>query len=211
VSVTNVVGSPRCGIANTQLVHLDGVTDPSVQTVTQSPTAQFCSPSAGFQPTRYYTTPYAASTTVGVMANTLYAVPLQIPCGMTPTKVAIDVTTAATGQCELGIYGSDADGQPANLIVDAGHVGVNSVGVMSKPLTLPLPPGLVFLVVGCSQAPTLQAGTGGASNGVLGLTSPADANALITASWTYAANALPTTFPMVAYATTATPLVYLVP
>ncbi|HEX4077893.1 MAG TPA: hypothetical protein VHX61_03335 [Rhizomicrobium sp.] len=214
-AISNVTGRPSCGIANTQLVHYDGAIDPSVQAVSQSPAAQFCSPSLGFQPGRFYTTPFTSASSFTVAANTLYAIPVQIPCTVTVSQLSTYVITGVPiKSCEYGIYGNNGQGQPGALILDAGNTLVSPPGGNKaiSGLSQPLAPGLIFLVVGCNASPTLNAGatTGTLLGSLVGLTAQTDTSAVEeSTAWTF--GALPPEFPAVTYAATAPPLVYLTP
>jgi hypothetical protein len=233
-AISNVAEYPSCQFVNTQLVHYDtpplGANpqlDASVQVVSQSPGAQFCSPSVGYASGRYYTTPFTASSPSPVSADTLYAIPVQIRCTVS-VKTLSTYVAAATGQnCRYGIYANNGMGQPGARILDAGPIAVTGTNVTAS-ITLSTPqqlsPGLVFLAVVCDATtppppiyPMLTSGsTMGTPTGTLiGLAQPNDTSAVITSdpsSPVLPSAPLPSSFPTpVVYSTSQAPLVFFTP
>jgi hypothetical protein len=172
----------------------------------------------GYHSGRYYTTPYVTSTGQAIVANVLYAVPIQIECGVTVGQLSTYITNGLAGaNCEYGIYGNDGEGKPGTLILDAGHASAGgppgSAGVSG--LSTQLAPGLDFLVVGCSGAVSLQSAStpGNLLGGLIGLTSQTNSSEVEASPpglWTYGA-ALPSPFGAVNYIVGMTPLVFLTP
>lgn len=214
IAVSNVTSGPGCDVPSNQLVHLDGPTNPSVQAVFQNSGTQTCSPSLGFQSGRYYTMPFTAPSVLVIAANTLYAIPFQIPCAMQVSSLSVYVNTGASSKsCRLGIYGNNGAGQPGALVVDAGTASVAAAGTATRTFgPVSVAPGLVFLVAGCNGAPTLNSGSGTLIGSLLGFGSPTDTNVAVYGSWTYSTGSLPSTFPTpVTYTTATTPLVFASP
>jgi hypothetical protein len=158
-AVSNVDASPACGVANTQLVYFDNPAD-GAQMTSQNLAAQYCMPARGFQPGRYYTTPFTSAASAPLSPNTLYAIPVLIACQVDVTELSTSVVTGAGASCEYGIYGDNGAGQPGTLILDAGSVSLPASGPShSLALSQRLSPGLVFLVVDCNGTPTLRGGS----------------------------------------------------
>jgi hypothetical protein len=217
VAISNISAFPSCNIPNTQLVAYDNPLN-GIQMASQNYAAQYCTPSRGFMPGRYYTTPFtsAGAGTTAIAAATLYAIPVPIACAVTVTQLSTYVNSGGTGvSCEYGIYGDNGSGQPGPLILDAGSVSLPASNAAApKTVSQQLSPGLVFLVVGCSGTPILQSGsvTGTLLGSLIGLGAQTDTNAVIESTgWSF--GALPSTFPGATYAasTTLAPLVFLRP
>jgi hypothetical protein len=211
VAVSNVVADPTCQIGNTQFVHYDSpILDPSVQTLSQSTSAQFCTPSLGYRNSRYYKTPFSTASPIVVAAGVLYAAPVQVGCTVTVNQLSTYVQTGAAGACHLGIYGNNGKGQPGALVADAVvSVAYSGAPAVSGPLATQLPPGLFFLVLGCNVAPTVKAGL--PVGNLVGLAFQNDTSAIVETPWTYAAQ-LPSFFPTASYApNAAAPLVFIKP
>lgn len=70
---------------------------------------------------------------------------------ITIDRILVDVRSAGSSPCEgrLGIYGSNSDLQPGDLIVDAGTFSATTTGIKNITLspTVTLPYGIVFLCV----------------------------------------------------------------
>lgn len=86
-------------------------------------------------------------------ANRGYMVPLIVKATSTFDRVAVVVSTAASGStARIALYGSDTNGEPSTLIGDYGTVSSAIVGV--KEITfgsvLTLTPGLYWIAVSCS-------------------------------------------------------------
>jgi hypothetical protein len=203
-AVSNVAAKPNaCQIANTHLVsYQSSIYEPSLDaSVAQDPSGQFCASSLGFASSRYYTIPItSAYTNFQVAANKLYAIPVQIPCGITIERLSTYINTiGSTGaSCEYGIYGGNGAGLPGALILDAGSIAATSLGSAEKiGLNQQVGPGLYFLVVGCNSVmtePQLNASSASVTlpgtllGGLLGLTSQTATNAFIVGTgWTFGA------------------------
>jgi hypothetical protein len=112
--------------------------------------------------------------------------------------IAINVTAAGgTGsKARLGVYADNGAGFPGVLVVDAGTVATDSIGVKSIALILPLSPGLYWLVCEDAQvtsAPTLSTCTIAMQGGHITLNS----SLAQSSGWFAAAQAgaLPATWP----------------
>lgn len=108
-----------------------------------------------------------------LVQNTLYAVPIWIPPGTSPTVLAVNVTAAvASTTIRMGIY-ADGGGKPTTLIVDGGTVSSASTGER----TVTIAPGALnggwyWLAVawqGGASSPTLQLANG-CANSIVGTT-----------------------------------------
>jgi hypothetical protein len=80
--------------------------------------------------------------------NYMYAIPVMLPQAMTATSIECEVTTAGSADSliRLGIYAAGAGDKPSTLILDAGTVPGNAVGVQGKAITQVIPAGFVWLV-----------------------------------------------------------------
>jgi hypothetical protein len=96
--------------------------------------------------------------------NYLYAIPVWLPVGLTATSIECQVTVAgAAGTViRLGVYSSGASDNPGVLVLDAGTVLGDAVGVQAKAINQFLPPGLYwFAAVAQNGSPTVTTvGTG---------------------------------------------------
>ena len=105
----------------------------------QLPGVSFAMPMASG---RYYGSPFAVSlNAVGAAIGGLYAVPLPIAKAVVLDEIGIEVSGAAAagGAARLGIYATDEDGLPGDLLIDAGAVVTDATGFQSVTgLALPL-------------------------------------------------------------------------
>jgi len=143
----------------------------------------------------------AASGTMAVSANTLYATPFAVRQQKLWNKIAINVTTAATSTfAYLGIYRME-NGIPTTLILDAGTVNLDSTGTKENTISQVLPAGMYALVLLANNGgAVVKAGTlSAAAVATVGTSSIEIADTIIKGSATY--GALPGTFPSVSYGT----------
>jgi hypothetical protein len=84
--------------------------------------------------------------------NDMILIPIIIPNSITLTGLNCEVNTAATGGsgavARLGVYSADSNGQPANLVLDAGTVGVESTGIKQIVVSQALTAGIYWLALG---------------------------------------------------------------
>lgn len=87
-----------------------------------------------------------AMTTQNVVANTLRAYPVIFPYGVTMTEIGATVTTlAATGEFNVGIYGSDANGFPdGSPLITSGTLLASSTGYKSTSVSYTLSAGVQY-------------------------------------------------------------------
>lgn len=102
----------------------------------------------------------SANITIASAANRFYLMPFIPARSMTIDLVAVEVSTAAAGSAQVGIYDSDATETPANLVtgtvanLDTGTTGLKSQAVTPAELVA----GQVYwLAVWTSAAPTFRA------------------------------------------------------
>lgn len=101
----------------------------------------------GFVASRFYP-PYgmiAGSPTTAGSATTLYYLFFAVPVAQTFTKIGINITSGATGNCRLGIYNCATI--PTTLVVDGGTVALSGTGVVSATINQSLASGGYFLAV----------------------------------------------------------------
>ena len=146
-------------------------------------------------------------TTSGAMpANILRAMPLPVPMSRTLDRIAINVATASAGLLRLGIY-RDSNVYPSSLVLDAGTVDTETIGVKALTISQALTPGLYWVVLVHDGTPAVTAPLHFMSLlNVLGVGSALFGNAGVgwTVSFTYAA--LPASFPTGATPITAVPV-----
>jgi len=139
-----------------------------------------------------------ALTTGALTANRFYAFPFIVPKTMTLDRIAINVTTAGTGNARLGIYTSSVSLGlfPDQKILDAGEISIASTGIKSITISQQLTAGMYFLVIVSNGTPTIRCHALIGIMPLLGYTSSLGAEVAavgLYVSFTYAA--LPTTFP----------------
>lgn len=97
-----------------------------------------------------------AAAAAAVLANTLYAIPINVPRKMTLDLLAIQVTIgAADKSVRLGIYADGTNLYPGTLVLDAGAVGVATTGVKSIAISQQLTKGLYWLAFVSDGTPTV--------------------------------------------------------
>lgn len=106
----------------------------------------------GFPPTSGdYTRGFALSDTpspagAASVVDTLYAMPLIIPWGLSIQAVSLTVMTLSVGgNVRLGIYAHNhGTGSPGALVVDAGTISTTTTGIKDAATSTILPPGLYW-------------------------------------------------------------------
>ena len=94
-----------------------------------------------------------------IAANTLYAIPFVVARLTTYDRIAIDCDNAAAGKSvRLGIYNDGTNLYPGSLVLDAGTVSVNAVGVKAATINQQLTKGLYWLVALSDGTPDLVSG-----------------------------------------------------
>jgi len=90
----------------------------------------------------------AAQTTQGIAsANSLRAFPFYLPKTTTFDRIAVRVTTLATGttpRLRLGIYEDNGNNYPGKLVLDAGEVDVSTTGVKEVIINTTLQGGKLY-------------------------------------------------------------------
>jgi hypothetical protein len=107
----------------------------------------------------------------------LYGSPFVLPFTATADSLAVHVQAGvATAVGRIGIYDSDAAGNPRNLIVDSGQLNVAGIGVVAAAVNVQLRGGALYWQIwapGVAAANLLQVTNGLIWPGPLGL-SPTD-------------------------------------
>jgi hypothetical protein len=154
-----------------------------------------------------------ALTTLAISSNVLYAAPFFVPVRMKFDQIAINVTTAgASGtKARMGIYRDTGSGYPGALVpgTDVAEVAVDATGVKANSISVLLSPGLYWLALCSSGAPTVVAvPVGAADSEIFGLGSDIGTAPGVAYSVSYTYAPLPSTFPSGASIMTSTfPLV----
>jgi len=108
----------------------------------------------------YYWPDMPGASTQGLTANFLCASPLIVARDITVDRIAIDVTTADAGKvARLGIYNLGVNLAPGTLLLDAGVVSLNAVGVQALVINQALPKGIYFPTLVCDSNAALLAAT----------------------------------------------------
>lgn len=143
-----------------------------------------------------------AQTTQGIAsANSLRAFPFYLPITTSFDKMAIRVTTLATGttpRIRLGIYEDNGNNYPGKLILDAGEVNVSSTGVKELDIDVKLPGGKLYWLVLIGQDTTSLVVAASAATNVLPILGyESDLSGTPLAGWaaTQTYGALPATYP----------------
>lgn len=213
---TNDVSTTKHGFApkapNDATKFLDGTGAYSVPAGTVT-TATAVSFHPGFQSGRYYGPPYVSTAgTMSIAANVLYVCPFYCPVQTTFTKMSFYCSTLAAGKSiELGVY-DNVNGIPEHKEYDCGNISVGSTGLKEiTGLALSLAPGWHFLVAASDGTPQIYSfGSTTLIGWLIGNpTLPPAPQLNMTGSWTYSANALPSTFGSVTYGTSVMPALFL--
>ncbi|MGV8167746.1 MAG: hypothetical protein ACLKAL_09890 [Alkaliphilus sp.] len=102
-----------------------------------------------------------AMTSSSTLPNAIDFFPFYVPITQTFDRIAINVTTAATGMSRLGLYADTGSVYPGGLLLDAGEVDTGTTGVKAIIITaLTLQPGLYWTARNQSHAPSLRSATG---------------------------------------------------
>jgi len=98
-----------------------------------------------------------AGTTIALIANWLYALPLLLARDITVDRIAIEVTTAGAADTDarLGIYSDGTNIQPGALLLDAGTVDVDSIGIKEITISQVLTKGRWWLGIVSDGTPTV--------------------------------------------------------
>ena len=142
----------------------------------------------------------AASGTLAVAANTMYATPFVVRQQQVWTKIGVNVTTAvAATYAYLGVYRME-NGIPTTRVLDAGAVGLDSTGTKEITISQVLPAGMYAIILLANGAgASVKAGTlSSAAVAAVGTSAIGTADTIIKGSATY--GTLPATFPAVTYA-----------
>ena len=94
----------------------------------------------------YYLNPTAGGTNYPAVADDLYARQLIVVRDMTVDRIAIHVHTAGAAgkKARLGIYNNGTNLYPGTLLLDAGTVDVDSIGVKAITINQSLPKGIYW-------------------------------------------------------------------
>lgn len=99
---------------------------------------------------------YHSQTTAALTINVLRASPYPIRFPMTIDRLGVEVITGTTGNIRIGIYDSDANGMPANLVVDSGEITITAPAVYIVTVSATLAPGLYWWAYNTDTGNTLR-------------------------------------------------------
>lgn len=118
-----------------------------------------------------------ATTTVAMVAHTLYASPVYVPNTVTASGIGVEVTSGSAGtNARLGIYrdSTSTPGTPGALLLDAGTISGTSATYASIVISQSLTPGWYWLAIVSNVAITVRALTTANSMHALGFSSGTD-------------------------------------
>lgn len=97
--------------------------------------------------------------TIALVANTQYLLPITLPNDRTVTELAISVSGAiALSSVKLALYLNDpTDGGPSTLIHGSGNIATTTTGLKTEALTEPLVAGQYWIALWPSHAITVRA------------------------------------------------------
>jgi hypothetical protein len=118
-----------------------------------------------FKPTppgiNQYQVPYAigatAATTFTLSNGTTYWIPFSVSRSVTISQIAINVTTAATGVHQVGIYASNSLWQPTGSPLISSSFNTGTTGLKTASVSLTLQPGVYWVAWASGSAATVRA------------------------------------------------------
>lgn len=112
----------------------------------------------------------SAGGTLALSANQVRYFPILVDTTITIDQFGLEVTAAgaAATTLRMGLYSADTDWQPTSLILDAGTVAADSLGVKTlSPTAFSLAPGRYVLAINTDGAPTVRTVRGGFRSGLV--------------------------------------------
>ena len=142
--------------------------------------------SLGMRDDMYYVSPFMNNTSSSLpnddmWSDRLFMTPFETRVDNTVNRIGINVTVASAGQlCHLGIYSSNAEGLPGDLLLDAGFIDCSTTGEKEIVLEQSLKGGELYWLAGnCTSGAVMFKGydvaffsTMGAANSYLNSTAP---------------------------------------
>ncbi len=113
----------------------------------------------------YHAYPGISPSTLTLTVNRIYYVPIFLSAA-TYTKLGIEVTTLASGNARLGIYGN-SNGIPGSRLVDGGTVATGTTGEKSVTISQVLNAGWYWLAVICDAAAVVRGDNGASAGGIV--------------------------------------------
>jgi hypothetical protein len=202
---------------NTGAAGPTGPTGPTGATGPTGPAGATTGAGPGYRSTIYYTRPLAMATAnTALVANRIYCTPIFISASITIDAASIFVGTPVVGgSAELGLY-SNVNGLPNTLIRDFGNVSTAASGLpaTASGFIQTLSPNWYWLAVALSAPCSIiaSASVDASLNSLLGFSTPGASSTGImhvNMTWTFTANALPSTFTLTQAALTAAPILWL--
>lgn len=111
---------------------------------------------------RFYGSPFINGFTAATATDSAFrAIPIYVPnvAGVTVTAVGVEVTSGGTSSnSRFGIYGTDAEGRPTELIIDGGSAATTGTGFVSASISQFLRQGWYYLAAAHSGSvlPTIR-------------------------------------------------------
>lgn len=118
------------------------------------------------------------TTTVVIGGNNIHLVPIILFSSETITTLSLEVTTAAGAgdNARLGLYDSNANGEPNNLLIDGGEVDISTTGVKEVTINQSVNPGIYFIACNLENSATLRACSIANKSGMFGSANSSSAN-----------------------------------
>jgi hypothetical protein len=202
---------------NTGATGPTGPTGPTGATGPTGPAGASAGAGPGYRSGIYYTRPLAMSTAnTAFVANRIYCTPIFISASITIDAASIFIGTGVGGgSAELGLY-SNVNGLPNTLIRDFGNVSTVTGGLpgTASGFTQTLSPNWYWLAVALSAPCSIisAASVDASLNSLLGFSVPGTSSTGIMhliMTWTFTANALPSTFTLTQAGLTTAPILWL--
>lgn len=167
----------------------------------------------------YQATPSVSLSVITTGTGTFRATPFVVPRAVTLSRIGLEVTVAGDvgSLVRLGIYADNGSGYPDALVLDAGTVAGDAVGVAENTISQALTPGLYWVGAVAQNVTTTQpsirgiATTSGATAPQMPLsTSTPATNSLSSVGFAGLSitGALPSTFPSTVNVSTSAPRIF---
>jgi hypothetical protein len=165
----------------------------------------------GFRPDFYYggVSDIDAITTLKVTANRIIFTLFYVPVPTTFNRIGIDVTATHNSNARLGIYENNGfEAVPGNLVLDAGLVNCNTIGIKEITINQMIMPGWYWLAALFQNQPTVRAISNGEYDDyIMGLASSTSGGYYLYYNYTY--NVLPQSIPSTLVHAAAIPYIHL--
>lgn len=144
--------------------------------------------------------------TVALTANTVYYYPFCLEEGMTIASLGVEISAAAAGNGDIGIYSRGVDGKPGSLLTSTGSFSVNTTGHVDTSITNEFfRAGNYFMAIVAGVAPTVTS-TNNQQNNTIG----SDDNLTPLSGFTESSSTLPASAGTLSEKNNKSPIPYMV-